>query len=422
VRVIVLGGGLQGVCTSLELASRGIDVDLVERDPGLVNRASLRNEGKVHLGLVYARDTTLRTGTLMLRGALSFGRLLSEWTRGGSDRVQVSRSFCYLVANESQSPVPVLAAYYEALDSRYRREMAENGADYLGRRHATLCRPVPADRIDRRLNRERVAAAFETIEASVKPGELARALRQAVASNPRIRLCLNHCVNEVARTSSGFACRGVREDAVRFVLEGDQVVNALWEGRLAIDDQLGLRPERPWVHRLKVRILVELPAHLRSLPSVTFVLGPFGDVVSYEHGPACVSWYPECLAGWSHDLQPPFEWNALCRGEVPGRQTVDRAHQALSAFDRWVPGLCRSRILTVDAGVIFAWGQTDISDPESGLHRRSAIGPRSTEGYHSIDTGKLTMAPLFAVLTADRVAGGRGPRSRAADRLDELLG
>ncbi len=61
--------------------------------------------------------------------------------------------------------------------------------------------------------------------------------------------------------------------------------------------------------------------------------------------------------------------------------------------------------VSVKGGVIFAWGETDIDDPDSGLHERHAIGTRSSEGYHSIDTGKLTMAPLFAQVAADRVLG-----------------
>jgi hypothetical protein len=61
---------------------------------------------------------------------------------------------------------------------------------------------------------------------------------------------------------------------------------------------------------------------------------------------------------------------------------------------------------TTQGGVIFAWGSTDIDDPASRLHSRSAVGVFSQGRYHSVDTGKLTMAPLFAMDAADRVCGG----------------
>jgi hypothetical protein len=53
--------------------------------------------------------------------------------------------------------------------------------------------------------------------------------------------------------------------------------------------------------------------------------------------------------------------------------------------------------------VIVAWGETDIYDPGSELHRRYEIGVTSAGRYHSIDPGKLTMAPFFAEQCAQRI-------------------
>jgi hypothetical protein len=64
--------------------------------------------------------------------------------------------------------------------------------------------------------------------------------------------------------------------------------------------------------------------------------------------------------------------------------------------------------VTVKGGVIVAWGKTDIYDPASELHRRFEIGTTSTGRFHSIDPGKLTMAPYFADVCADRIAGDAG--------------
>jgi hypothetical protein len=57
----------------------------------------------------------------------------------------------------------------------------------------------------------------------------------------------------------------------------------------------------------------------------------------------------------------------------------------------------------VRGGVIFAWGETDIDDPSSELHERHAIGPQSHGRYHTVDTGKLTTAPLFGKRLADTI-------------------
>ena len=61
--------------------------------------------------------------------------------------------------------------------------------------------------------------------------------------------------------------------------------------------------------------------------------------------------------------------------------------------------------MKVRGGVIFAWGSSDISDISSELHSRFDVGPFSKGGYHSIDTGKYCVAPLFALEVADRICG-----------------
>jgi len=59
----------------------------------------------------------------------------------------------------------------------------------------------------------------------------------------------------------------------------------------------------------------------------------------------------------------------------------------------------------VGGGIIYALGHTDVGDPGSCLHERYRVGPRSFGRYHTVDTGKYTLAPLFAMLTADRIMG-----------------
>ena len=77
--ILVLGAGLQGTGVALELARRRIPVTLVDQDPRPLNRASLRNEGKIHLGFIYANDRSLGTAFLQLEGALRFRGIVESW-------------------------------------------------------------------------------------------------------------------------------------------------------------------------------------------------------------------------------------------------------------------------------------------------------------------------------------------------------
>ena len=403
---------MQGTCIALELARRGFDVDLLDQDLEPLNRASLRNEGKIHLGFVYARDSTLRTARLMIEGALAYRRLLSRWTAGALDRPALSEPFTYLVPEDSALPPAELAAHYAAVERLY-EDGLRAGGDYLGLQPGPLWRPLEPAQYAAFTAVERVQAGFATAEVSVDLRETTAVLRRVLSAHSRIRLRLGRRVLAVARTSAGFRVEGDSAGAERWSLDCDQVVNALWDGRLVIDRGLGLLPTRPWVHRLKYRVMVERPDLLRAMPSLSFVLGPYGDVAAYPGGETYVSWYPECLRGWSTEVEPPVEWAAACTGRLPRSEQLAIGRRVLDAFDRLVPGLAGADVRTVDAGVIFSWGQTDITDPASVLHRRDETGVQSADGYHSVNTGKLTTAPLFAVDAADRVAGRvRAPLGR----------
>jgi glycine/D-amino acid oxidase-like deaminating enzyme len=72
----VLGGGLQGCCAALALARRGAEVVLFDKNDALLSRAAVANEGKIHLGYMYAGDPTLSTAKTMITGALSFAPFL----------------------------------------------------------------------------------------------------------------------------------------------------------------------------------------------------------------------------------------------------------------------------------------------------------------------------------------------------------
>ena len=149
---------------------------------------------------------------------------------------------------------------------------------------------------------------------------------------------------------------------------------------------------------------VRWPASFPAPPSATVVSGPFGEVVRYPDDTVYLTWYPACVRGYSREVSPPAAWETHPTGSL--RDDIVRG--TVHGLARLVPGLAtldekHQSDATVKGGVIVAWGETDIDDPRSELHHRFAIGVTTEDGYHSVDPGKLTMAPLFAQHCADRV-------------------
>jgi hypothetical protein len=267
-----------------------------------------------------------------------------------------------------------------------------------------LYRPAALGDLAPTVRTERFSAAFATAEVAIDPDELAREMRSALAEAAQVRFLPGRRVEAVERSNGRFQVEGSGPDGPWRLL-ADQVVNATWESRRALDEALGVDGSGDRVLRLRYRLIARVPRELRRMPSITMVLGPYGDVVIRPDGTAYLSWYPAGLRGWSLAVEPPAEWQGPCRGERS--DDADEITGAiLQGIDAWLPGIARSEPVVVDAGIIVAAGRTDINDRTSGLHERTKVGITSVAGYHSVDSGKLTTAPLFALAAARAVTAG----------------
>lgn len=400
----ILGGGLQGCSAALALAERGARVTIFDRNDGLLTRAAVANEGKIHLGYMYAGDPTLLTAKMMIRGALTFAPFFARQFGVSCESFPTSIPAAYVVHRDSQKSPHAIAHYLAKV-----HELVAEAAD--GRPHAYFgidlrATPHAWSRAQRQavFNPDHSEAVFDTREIAINPVELGTTLRACVAAHPRIDTALGRTVTGVEIQDESVCVLAAGRDGPsrdRF----DHVVNALWDGRLALDATLGLNVRRPWLHRLKYGVSFRLPSGANPPQSATFVLGPFGEVVSYGGGLTYLTWYPACMHGLSSEVVPP-DWATYPSEPLRSRIIAG----TLRAISDMIPSL---RDLdpeglpeaSVRGGVIVARGETDIYDPNSQLHRRYEIGVTSAGRYHSVDPGKLTMAPYFSEILAERISG-----------------
>lgn len=405
-QTVILGAGIQGTCIALELARRGRHVLLLDQDDRPLNRTSVRNEGKVHLGLVYANDPTSGTADLLLEAALHFYPLLSRWLGTAISGLHRSTPFYYLVENDSLLNPDQLEHHYQSVENTYQQLLAITPhLNYLGEQPSRLYQRLPEQTLAQHFKMSRLLGGFKTEERAVTTGMLADLIRDAIANEPKIQFIPSRTVRAVERQANGFLIEGGSPDGT-WQLQTEQVVNATWANRAAIDQTIGLEPETDCLHRLKYRVLARLPENFEASPSVTMVIGRYGDVVIRPDNTVYLSWYPAAMRGWSTDLTPPASWTDAVTGNVKPYIAKNIAGEILKAIDAWYPGMANAEPYQVDAGVIFAHGQTDVNDRESGLHNRTQIGVKSFDGYHSVSTGKYTTAPLFAMHTADAITPG----------------
>lgn len=416
-RIAVLGAGTAGVCTALELAQQGLTVDLYDRDPQPVSRASRVNEGKIHQGFIYAKDDTAHTASLMALGALTFRECLRRWIDADA-AIAKSTPFIYALHKQTMLPRQKVIDHFTACSHIFDVVKSATGLSYLGDQAPCGFEELNAASIGESLNASSFETAFQTTELAVDPHLVAESLRSAVTAEPRIHYFGETFVENVARRGDG-KYEVFAENSGREIKQGpyDQIVNALWDGRLKVDHSVGLTPPHSWSHRHKFGNRILIPLSHKDLPSVTVILGPFGDIVNFGDRGFFLSWYPVGMVSMTRALAPPRDWTEFSREE--------RMKVFESSLSRWKT-LCplldcldySEDAIDPASGVIFAWGDTDIDDSESRLHSRFEIGVHSVGGYHSVNTGKYTIAPFMAIQTAQRVLdGAQKPRSALSDGL-----
>ena len=173
----------------------------------------------------------------------------------------------------------------------------------------------------------------------------------------------------------------------------DAVVNALWEGRPAIDRTVGHRPDTAEQHRYRVSLFVRTGRPVDA-PSAVVAVGPFGDVKSYS---AATSTSPgtrrACSPGprpSSRHRSPPWE-RRTASGSPPRRSPGSARSCHRSREIERAAGEVR-----VEGGWVYSQGRGRLDDPAAGVHRRSSHGISRQGSYFSVDTGKYSVAPTRA--------------------------
>ena len=404
-RVAVLGAGLAGSLTALALARKGHDVDLIDNGETPVSRASLHNEGKLHLGYVYAADRSGPTCERMIEGALSFLPILSEVTGVPAIGFVQSKPFLYGVPYDSQMSPDEVALHFGRVDTaiaEYGREHETDAGTGIPAPH----RRLTADESGRWFDPRLVGAAFATDERSVDTVAIADLVAACIYAEPRIELMLGTTVETAEAAPGGgwdVTCSNA-SGAERLRYPG--VVNALWADRLRLDSEIGLHPGRTCLLRYKASVTLDAPdmAGMMNMPSATLIVGPYGDLANHGDGRIYLSWYPVCKLMETRDNNPRPMLERVTREmdrKAIARNTLEALVRYLPSLSQLTPALDR---MHVGGGVIAAWGETDIDDPASGLHERHEIGPKRHGSWVTLDTGKYCTAPLYAQRAADLVA------------------
>jgi hypothetical protein len=398
--VAVLGAGIMGSSTALLLARRGATVKLYDAGNTPLPGASRWNEGKIHLGFLYSGDPSFETAERLMPGGLAF-RPLVERLIGQSLAPAITHSDDrFLIHRDSVVPADAAAAYFTRLVGLVRT--APGASRYLSDVSQAAIRVLSRRELDAMARTEYITAGFVVPERSVSTRWVADAFVRALEAESQIEFIPMTTVRAVQPENDSLDGPFSIETTTGVDGPFDVVVNALWEGRLGIDERLGLRPAWRWSHRYR-RCLFVRTVRPVDVPSVVICTGPFGDVKRYGPREFYLSWYPAGLIASGEDIEPP---------RLPAFTPTLTATLAAETF-RGLGEIIRSvreieaaaEEVLVEGGWVFARGSGVLSDRRSSLHRRHRLGIQRHHRYFSVDTGKYSVAPWLAEQLVVEIVG-----------------
>lgn len=398
-RIAVLGAGIMGSCAALLLVRQGWRVTLIDAAPAPLMRASRWNEGKIHLGYLYAADPGLQTARHMLPGSLAFVPLLEDCLNTSIEPYGTSAGDIYLCHRDSVVSADEQWSYIKKVDALVRSHASEGR--YLDKLDDARSARLSPSELRLISDSPDILAAFRTPEHSVSTTAVADLLTRALETEPAINLLMATRVAELRSTGGSWDGPWRITTDAGSVGDFDCVINALWEGKLAVDRTLGIAPPARFSHRFRRALFVKTRVSL-DIPSAVVSTGPFGDVKNFGGRDFYVSWYPAGLAAYGTDPDPP----AVV--ELNAQQEADFIEESFERLGRLLPAVHAVReqaeVTRVEGGWVYAAGKGRLENPRSSLHHRADFGIEQHGSYFSIDTGKFCAAPWLARRLASRLA------------------
>ena len=348
-RVAILGAGIMGCSVALFLVRRGADVTLFDEADQPFAAASRWNEGKIHLGYIYNADSSLRTADHVFPGGLQFRPLVQELLGCSLAPVITTEDDIYLCHRQSVVSPDIMGNYMQQVTERVRTHPDANC--YLADLSNCKTQKLTSAELDALTASPDIVAGFRVPERSVETTWLADRFVEAVASERRIESCMNTRITAVRPLTVCKDGPWQVETADSTFGPYDFVINALWQGRLAIDQTAGLTPSGVWSNRYRQSIFLRT-AELIETPCVVIATGPFGDVKNYNGRDFYLSWYPDGLRVDSSAVLPP----EIASINLPNPQQLSESiFSQLESLLPWVAQIRKkAERVSVEGGWVFA--------------------------------------------------------------------
>lgn len=367
-KIAVLGGGIAGVTTALELVKNDANrVTLFESKAHILEGTSARTPGRMGLGFHYLAD--LDSASQYLHSTVGFARQFPGFILG-QGQSHLTRGRYFLVDDPSQRhglSLPKIMSVIQALQSAYASLCEQDPANQLFGPPDQFFRVLKQDQLNDRINSDKVILGIETCEALLDWFKFSNHLKQLVCHAQNLSIFTNTPVKTVRSIGDyGFYINGE---------PFDQVVNCTWENMESIAALANLTSPNTASLRIKLLAEVHLPPALLNMHSSFFCVGPYAMFSNMGKGVGRITYAPVTNYFHTQEAALPQEMASLVTqcAQTPAIEHAGR--QIIDGVAQFIPAMRHASLKKVYPGVVRTYGTNmNIYDPQSDIHRRRERG------------------------------------------------
>ncbi|MES2676691.1 MAG: FAD-dependent oxidoreductase [Pseudomonadota bacterium] len=429
ITIAIIGGGIAGCTTALELAKQGYKVIIYEQDDDILQGTSARTPGRLGLGYHYFHSETAEH---YMKQTVEFMIKYSDCFIGNESKPYLQHGRYFIVKDSLVDPQDLMASYD---DVERKFEKIDPSRSIFGTSH--LHRTLHKSEFKDDVNPEKVAFAFETEERLLDWKKFSAKLKDELARNKNIKIKTKSRVDDLAMDESGqfivkykvdylgtndFGQPVVKQNSVSEKV--DSVVNCSWQNIEKINATLGIGdahfkkddPEQAMVSRLKLLAQIEIPKGCEEKHSMFFCVGPHAMFSNLGDGVGRVTFAPVTNFAATPKVGMPAKFAKLMEdknlirdlrkqkdipenADLTEQEEEDLVMEYLDKIiDRWLkyglseeegeeygqeiidgaaeymPWIKDAKLLKVIPGIVKSIGSVDIEDKNSSVHRRNYSG------------------------------------------------
>lgn len=415
-KITIIGGGIAGCTTAVELRKQGHEVVILERDEDVLLGTSARTPGRMGLGYHYFDSETAK---LYMTNTLGFMKRYSDCFLG-DETTPYLRNGRYFITKDSLIGLQELMASYDKMSAHFEKMCRiDNSNDIFHDYH--LHRAMDPSEFQNDVNMDKVAFAIETKELLLD-WEKYKALLKSEIKQSGAAIKTGYEISQVIRTQDGkfevISNNGESEIS-------DYVINCTWQNIDKINDLVGIGdaktkkddPNESVTSRLKLLAEVELPESLREKHSMFFCVGPHAMFSNMGNGIGRITYAPVTNFGVTTDNQMPEQFERWLNHGLSPEEEEEYGRKIIEGVAEYIPEMKHAKLKRVIPGVVKSKGSVTLDDRESPFHKRNYDGVQEQQiGW--VDNAAMKL--FYALSNAEKVSEIIAEQEKSTENIKQI--